>query len=270
MRCRIPTRWFVALLAAGAGACADSTAPAAGVTEAIATRDVARDAAEATTQDLMQIAGNELLIGMPLAVSAQRSSSAFGNCTWVVAVSMYGCPAITTPDGLTLRRYFQIYGAGSPQRSYDPVATDSILMQGTLTGTLTEAGRTAWINRSLMLLVTGLGGTETQRTWRGDGSRDDSVHVQGDGVVRTTRMHSDDVVDNVVYKLPRASFPFPQSGTITHDVIVKSTVPNGTEATNLSTARHVVVTFNGTQTASVLVGTTACTLDLVTRKLSCN
>jgi len=93
--------------------------------------------------------------------------------------------------------------------------------------------------------------------------------VNTDNVARTTRFLSNDVIDNVVYKLPRADYPFPQSGTITHDVTVSATVAHGTESTNRSGTRHVVVTFNGTRTASVTVGTTACSLDLVTRKVSC-
>jgi hypothetical protein len=52
-------------------------------------------------------------------------------------------------------------------------------------------------------------------------------------------------------------------------VTVSATTPNGTAATNRSGTRHVVIAFNGTRTASVTIGTTACTLDLVTRALSC-
>lgn len=257
---------FVALAAA---ACADSTGPAAGVTEAILTRDVARDVAEATAQDLVRMTGEESLIGMPLAVNSQQSTSVFANCTWNPSARGYSCPVITTPDGLTLTRFFSIFADDTTQQAYDAVATDSIGFGGGLAGTLTRPDRTVWLSHSRLLMVTGLGGAETQRSWHGGGTRDDSAHVQGDGVMRTTRIVSSDVFDNIVYKLPRATFPFPQSGTITHDVAVSSTVPNGTEVTNRSGTRQVVVTFNGTQFASVMVGSTACTLDLVTRAISC-
>jgi hypothetical protein len=53
-------------------------------------------------------------------------------------------------------------------------------------------------------------------------------------------------------------------------VTVSETTPNGTEATNRSGTRHVVIVFDGTRTASVTVGSTACSLDLVTRALSCH
>jgi hypothetical protein len=269
MMYRISTRLLLAAAVAGLAACADSTAPARGVTEEMLTRDVASNAADATVQDLAQMAGIELVAAMPLASSPMGSESAFANCTYNPSAFLLNCPSITTPDGLTLSRYFRLFSGDTVQRSYDPLLTDSLVASTFLTGTLTENDRTVWINHSRALTVTGLTGSETERTWRGGGSRTDSAHVTADNVTRTTRFRSSDAIDNVVYKLPRADFPFPQSGTITHDVTVSATTPNGTEATNRSGTRHVVVTFNGTRTAAVTVGTTACSLDLVTRKVSC-
>jgi hypothetical protein len=267
---RIPTRLFVALLAAGAAACADSTAPRAGVTEAMLTRDVATDVAEAASQNLDQMGDVELLVGLPLASSPLGSSSPFGNCTWDAGTRSYGCPTVTTPQGLTLKRWFEIEAGGTSQQLYDPLTTEAIVMSGSLTGTITQPDRTTWVSHGFALMVSGLAGTETQRTWRGSSSRDDSVHVNADGVARSVRLLSDDKINDVVYKLPRSQFPFPQSGTMTHDVTVIANVPDGTEETNRRGFRHVVVTFNGTRTASVLVGDKPCTLDLVTRRMSCN
>ena len=269
MRSRNSARLLFTALVAGAAACADSTAPAAGVTEAMLTSDVARDAADATAQDLAQMTGIEALVGMPLASSAMQPAPAFGNCAWNVAAAAFICPAITTPDGLTLTRQFGFFSGGVGQQAYDALATDSLYFAAWLAGTLAEPDRTVWLKSGRLMVVTGLTGSETVRTWHGEGSRDDSAHVTAGSVVRTTRLLSEDRINNVVYKLPRADFPFPQSGTITHDVTVSATTPNGTDATNRSGTRHVVIAFNGTRTASVTVGSTACTLDLVTRKLTC-
>jgi hypothetical protein len=266
---RISARLFLTMVVAGAAACSDSTAPAAGVTESMLTRDVANDAADATAQDLAQMAGMELLMGMPLASSPMRSTAAFRNCTWNAGGLVFECPSITTPEGLTVSRMIGIYSGGISQQSYDSLATDSLFFGAWVSGTLAETDRTAWLKHARLMMVTGLTGAETERTWRGEGSRDDSAHVNTDNVARTTRILSQDKINDVVYKLPRAEFPFPQSGTITHDVTVSSTTPNGTEATNRQGARHVTITFNGTRTASVMVDTTDCSLDLVTRKLSC-
>lgn len=267
---RISTRLALTLLAVCATACADATAPA-GVTETMLTSDVANDAAIATTQDLAQMTGMELLVGMPLASSPMNAPTMFGNCVWNPGggTTWFSCPTITTPDGLLLRREIGFYSGGVSQQSYDALATDSVFFAASLTGTLTQPDRTVWISSTRGMMVTGLAGRETQRTWRGVGSREDSAHVTSGNVVRTTRFLSEDAMNNVVYKLPRADFPFPQSGTITHEVTVSSTIPNGTEVTNRNGSRHVVVTFNGTRTASVVIETAQCSLDLVTRKLSC-
>lgn len=268
MTCRIPTRLIVALLAAGAAAaCADSTAPKAGVTDAMVTRDVAIDAAEATGQDVEQMGGLEALIGMSL---APGSPPPYRGCRFDAGTLLYGCPTITTPDGLTLTRWFGIYAGGHEQPSYDPLATEAIVFGIGLKGTIAQPDRTIWVSRGRLVELSGLAGTETAHIWNGGGSRDDSAHVNTDGVTRRVRFQSDDAINDVVFKLPRAEFPFPQSGTISHVVTVTATVPNGTEATNRNTGRHVVVTFNGTRTASMLVENTPCTLDLVTRRISCN
>lgn len=269
MMYRNSARLLLAALIGGVAACADSTAPA-GLTESMLTRDVASDAADATAQDLAEMAGAEALSGLPLASSPMSSTSAVGNCTWSVAAQMFQCPDITTPDGLTLSRVFAFYDNGMPQQAYDAQATDSIVLGAWIKGTLTSATRTAWLKHGRLMVLGGLSGTETQRTWHGEGSRDDSAHVNTDNVARTTHFMSEDKFNDIVYKLPRAEFPFPQSGTITHDVQVSATTTNGSMATTRSATRHVVVAFNGTRTASVTVGTTACTLDLVTRKINCN
>lgn len=267
MTCRIPIRLVVAMVAVGAAACADPTAPRA-VTEAMVTRDVAADAAEATGHDLDQMGGLEVLVGIPL---APGSPAPYRGCTFNVATSLYGCPTITTPEGLTLRRWFGIFdAAGHEQQAYDALATESIVFGLGIDGTIEQPDRTMWVSHRRLVQLSGLAGTETQRIWRGGGSRDDSAHVTTDGVTRSVRFLSDDKVNDVVFKLPRSEFPFPQSGTITHLVSVTATVPNGTEATNRNTGRHVVVTFDGTRTATMLIEDTPCTLDLVTRRVDCS
>jgi hypothetical protein len=268
MSFRITTRLSVALLVAGAAACADSTAPSAGVTEVMATQDVAIDAAEATGQDLEHLGGLEALIGMSLAPGVPAP---YRGCSFDVATSLYGCPPITTPEGLTLRRWFGIYDEGGhEQPSFDASSTESIVFGFGIEGTIVQPDRTVWVSQSRLVQLRGLAGAETQRIWRGGGSRDDSAHVSTNGVTRRVRFRSEDNINDVVFKLPRSEFPFPQSGTITHLVSVTATVPDGTEATNRNTGRRVVVTFNGTRTASMVVGDTPCSLDLVTHHISCN
>lgn len=264
---RNTTRLLLTALVAGAAACADSTAPTHTLTDAALTRDAASDAADATTQDLGVMLGGELLAGMPMLSAAQVSQP--GGCVFSASTGRFACPTITTPDGLTLERSYAIYANGVAQPSYDATATDSMNFQTALSGTLSRDGRTAWLNTMRTMTVSGLAGAETQRSWSGVGTRSDSAHVVNDGVARRTRMRSVDQISKVVYALPRLSNPYPKSGTITHDMTLTSTADNATGTNTRTVTRHVVVTFNGTSTASVMVGTTACTLDLATRKLTC-
>lgn len=268
MMSRNSTRLWIAAVVAGAAACADSTAPTRTLTDAALTRDAASDAATATSQDLGEMLGAEMLGGMPMATAPQGVQTT--GCTFSAATGRFTCPTITNFDGLTLQRSYAIYAGGVAQSSYDAAATDSMNFQMALTGTLSGTDRTAWINTMRTMTVSGLAGAETQRTWNGMGTRSDSAHVLNDGVARRTRMQSIDRISSVVYALPRSANPYPKSGTITHDITLTSTADNGTGTSTRTATRHVVVTFNGTQTASVMVGTTACTLDLVTRKLTCN
>lgn len=267
MMYRNSTRLLCTALVVAAAACADSTAPASTLTDVMLTRDAGNDVAEATAQDIGEMVGSEALVGMPMA--SAPAEAAPGGCSWSAATSRFVCPTITNPDGLTLDRSFAFYAGGVAQQSYDASATDSINFQGALKGTLSRNGRTVWMNTSRNMTVSGLSGAETQRSWSGTGTRTDSAHVTNDDIARRTRIHSVDQVAAVVFALPRSANPWPKSGTITHDMTMTSDADNGAGTRSRSTTRHVVVTFDGTQTASVMIGTNACTLDLLTRVLSC-
>lgn len=267
MMYRNSARMLFTALVAAAAACADSTAPGRQLTDVMLTRDAASDAADATAQDIGQMVGAEVLVGLPMASSPAGATPA--GCTWSAATGRFTCPAITNPDGLTLERSFAFYAGGVAQQRYDATATDSVNFQAALSGTLSRDGRTAWINAARTMTVSGLAGAETQRSWSGTGTRTDSAHVVTDGVARRTKIHSVDQISSVVYALPRSANPYPKSGTITHDITMSSVADDGTATRTRSATRHVVVTFNGTRFASVMVGSTACTLDLLTRAMSC-
>lgn len=256
---------FVALLASLA-ACADSNAPTGTVSDSMLTADAATDAGQAAALDVAQMGASESDAGVPSAVSAQSSA---GSCTYSSSTGRFTCPTVTTPEGLTLNRSYAYFAGGAAQSSYDAAATDSINFQWTLGGTLAATGGTAWLNHARSLTVSGLAGTETQRTWNGLGTRTDSTLVTGDKGTRKTKIVASSSVDHVVFRLPRSTYPYPQSGTITHDVAITSVLDGSSGSTSRSATRHVVVTFDGTRTASMVVGTTQCTLDLVTRAVSC-
>lgn len=268
MKYSISTRLVFTALVAVVAACADSTAPTAALSDAVVTRDAANDAADATVQDIGEMLGGEALAGLPMA-SAPAQGIGGGGCSFSAAAGRFVCPTITNQDGLTLDRSYAVYAGGAVQSSYSATATDSINYETSLSGTLSRDGRTAWLNTMRTMTVSGLAGAETQRTWNGVGTRSDSAHIVNDGVARRTRLHSIDRISSVVYALPHSANPFPLSGTITHDITLTTVADNGSGRKGRTSSRHVEVTFNGTQTASVLVGQTPCTLDLVSRKLTC-
>jgi hypothetical protein len=265
----IPTRMMALALAATLAACADSTDPVQRITDDQLTFDVAGDAADATVFDLSQMIGSEAQAGAVPASAAIAGFSSSAACTYSAGVGRFLCPAVTTPEGLTLERSYAVYSGGAAQSSYNATATDSINFQTLLTGSLTRGTRQAWVNHTRTMTLSGLAGTETQHTWNGTGVRSDSAHVTENAVSRRSKFNSVDAIANVVYNLPRSSNPFPLSGSITHDVTVVSTADRASGQYSRSATRHVVVTFNGTRTATMTIGTRSCTVDLVTRDVSC-
>jgi hypothetical protein len=266
----IPTRLIALGLAAGLAACADSTAPRNSVTDAQLTVDAAADAGDATVLDLAQMIGSEAQAGVaPASAAPLGFSSQAADCVYSAGVTRFLCPTVTTPEGLTLERSYAVYAGGAAQSSYSASATDSINFQTFLTGSLVRDARSAWVNHTRTMTVSGLAGTETQRTWNGTGVRSDSAHVTESSVARRSKFQSVDAISNIVFKLPRSSNPYPQSGSITQDITVSATIDRAGGQNTRTATRHVVVTFNGTSTATMTIGTRSCTVDLVTRAVSC-
>lgn len=269
MRTRTLTRLGVAALLASIAACADSNAPSAPratISDAMLTRDAATDAGQTAALDIGQMTASEMNAGVPLGVAAQAGTS---SCTYSAATGRFSCPTVTTPEGLTLDRSYAFFAGGAARSSYDAVATDSINFQWTLRGTVSGTPGTRWVNHARSLTVSGLAGTETQRSWSGTGQRTDSALVTSDSRTRKTKFVGSNTVNQVVFRLPRSTYPYPQSGTITHDLTVTSVFEGASGNTSRTATRHVVVTFDGTRTAKMLVGITQCTLDLVTHAVSC-
>ena len=261
----IPRAGVLATLLVLAAACTDSGAPTALISDVDVTEDVLGDANTATTLDLEQLAADETLAA---SISSPPAPPQLA-CTFSALVGRFLCPGLVTAQGITIQRSYAFYDGGAPQASFDPVATDSINFQSFRTGVLGGEERRTWINHARNVTVSGLSGTETERVWNGTGTRTDSVRVRANGATRLTRITSVDRIIGVAYAVPRAQNPFPLRGTITHDVSVRSVVSNATGERTRNAVRRVEVTFNGTRTAQLRIGTLSCTLDLPTREVDC-
>jgi len=150
--------------------------------------------------------------------------------------------------------------AGNQQDAYNPLTTASIHMLIEMSGAVERDGWTATIVRSRDVTVSGLEGEETERTWNGTSSTEvtRSQHSDESGT-RTYDMSGVGTIADVVRGVPRAENPWPLSGTITRLItVVITNGPNG----DVTRERTVVVTFNGSQFATLTVNGEEFELDL--------
>jgi len=165
------------------------------------------------------------------------------------------------PGNVTFSRQVTFYdGDGNVQDRYDPLLTASIKVEWDLSRSVEHAFWSASVQRQREMMVTGLLGVETERTWNGTGSGvvARSRHPE-EGIARTYDMSSAIVIDAVVRGVPRSEHPYPLSGSITRHMEVVVTKDGQVVAERDVTA---VITFNGTQFATVTVGPDSWDVDL--------
>ncbi len=180
---------------------------------------------------------------------------------------LFGPGAVLAPSGAdtrTVTHTATFFDAdGNEQASRDPLTTASIHLVIEASHEFSRDSWTATGTRSRDLMITGLEGEETTRTVNGTGSATvtGSQHSDEDGT-RTYDMVSTSVIDNVVHPVPRTDDSWPLSGTITRMVTV--TIVNGPNG-DVTKSRTVVITFNGTNLATMTVGDDTFEIDLSTR-----
>lgn len=150
--------------------------------------------------------------------------------------------------------------AGNQQDAFNPLTTASVRILIEMTGAVERDGWTATIARSRDVTVSGLEGEETERTWNGTSSTEvtRSQHTDENGT-RSYDMSSVGTIADVVRGVPRDVNPWPLSGTITRSITV--VITNGPDG-DVTRERTVVVTFNGTQFATLTVNGEEFELDL--------
>jgi hypothetical protein len=108
------------------------------------------------------------------------------------------------------------------------------------------------------------------RTWNGNTVANDTAAFQGTMWAVNIQGVAYDSTVNVVFIHPRVTHPFPISGQF-HRWATWNYQANGPSTKTGTVTRHIVVTYNGTQTATLqVIGTTTltCNLDLITGDLS--
>jgi hypothetical protein len=141
--------------------------------------------------------------------------------------------------------------SGEEQSKYDPLTTASMRIESELEREVSHTFWSAEIERKRDMTVTGMEGEETERTWNGDaeGEVSKSRHPEG-GTEREYEMTSSAVIENVVRGVPRATNPYPKSGSITRTIHAEITVDGVTEVKDIV----ATITFDGDNTATMTVG----------------
>lgn len=194
---------------------------------------------------------------------------AFGhNCPYDAGSGRFTCTD-TTKGGLSLMRSFALFDqGGSPMDAYNDTLTASANFQVAVTGIHTAPRGADTVSRQRDLTVTGLLGHETQRTWNGQGTRNDAGYRTDSAKTRAYSVHDTATIANVVVEVPRLVHPWPLSGTITRQVHGMATVSRPGVTKSFTIDRTATITFNGTRYVPLVVGSHEFTLDLLTGRVS--
>jgi hypothetical protein len=247
-----------------AAACNSNPTTTTSGLDALITADVATMTADATTEDVDVMAAMDGDIGV--LVSAPMMEGMFftppggprmGGCNF--ANGAFTCPPVTR-GGLAINRTVTF----TPAAAYDPLLTTAIHIVASVSGDVTHGPWSATITRNRDFTISGLVGTETNRTVNGTGSESLSrSRVTEGSETRSYTVTGSSSATNVVVPVRAEGVdPWPLSGTITRTYTVTRT--SGTN-TGQTVTRAVVITFNGTSTPTATVNGTPFTLDLTHR-----
>ena len=256
----------------GAVACSTDVLSPPTLDDAQITADVAATSGDAVASQIASFGDNVAAAGSFSMVAPSYSvtvgkgtqpsfTGISASCTYTSG--RYSCSA-TTERGLTVTRSFAFYNAqGQTVQNYDPNVVESANFQATVDGTFTNGlVWNATIHRTADLTVSGLISHAPQRIWNGTGHGDDQIqHVGLDGV-RSLAGTSDVTITNVV--MPDAASQVPLSGSIALAVQYTASLvgAGGTASKQVNTT--VTVTFDGTNTPALQVGSLHCLLHLDT------
>ena len=254
----------MALGAALGAACSDATSPdtTTQIPDSLVNADVAATAGDAIASTVENMVGNEASVGFDLSAGGILFDK-------------------QSPEDLTVQRSRVCYDAnGAVQATCNGQTTDSIVFSLTINGTRTgsrvrnldTSTYSVAVHRTQTLTVTGLLGTETQRTHNGNGSSNDTSSFTGPAGSRNLTEAATDSIVQIVFNLPRSTNPWPVSGSIIRNSSFTETLTRGDSTKTRSATRRVVVTFPADNQGNVAltVNGNACSLNLVTHKVTCS
>ena len=200
------------------------------------------------------------------------------SCTFNATLGRVVCPAVTR-NGVTINKSVRYTTtAGAVQQAFDSITTNTINTQVTAAGTFTHVHRhrsndsaTVTVNHASDRTVSGLAQGSTQRTVNGTSTgRESIVGRDSAGSYTATRAVGDTTRNVVIPVTTTDSLRYPRSGTVIRQMSATVTYTGKSPTTS---TRREVVTYNGTNTATVVIttnGTTkTCTLPLPRGRLTC-
>lgn len=251
------------------GACSENTGPEA--SSPLLNLDVANAVADGVGEDVAHMRGLSfgLAVGMRFWLAPHDGPSP-GDCPYDAGTGWHTCATVTGPGGLTLDRQYAFYNAANaPMETFDQLLTAKIHfikhLEGSIDRTFEGGTMNADVSYDRDMMVTGLAGEETSRTWNGTGASEISrTRMSDTHGTRTYDLAASVAVAGVV--IPRRTAEqvdaWPTAGTITK--VVTGTVSNGDETRDVS--RTVIITFNGTSLPGVTVNGEPFVIDLAARK----
>src|SRR2546423_3539038 len=264
-------------LAVGAVACSTDLAGPPTLDDAQIDADVAATSGDAVASqitsfgDNVAAAGSFSIVAPSYSVNVGTGSKPSLNgisptCTY--ASGRYSCSA-ATEQGLSVTRSFAFYNAqGQTVQNWDATVVESVNFQAQIDGDFSkDLVWNASIHRTANLTVSGLISQAPQRTWNGTGTGTESIsHIGIDGI-RSLSGTSSVAVTNVVMPAKDAASQNPLSGSITVDVQYTASLQGATGSVSKEVSRHVVVTFNGTTSPALQIGSLHCVLHLDTHSV---
>ena len=256
----------LALCALALAACGDSTAPEA-TSELDVSEDVAFSAATAATVGIAVVRGDMARSGLPGAFGAGAGTvgAVSEHCVYEDATSSWFCEA-SAESGLEVERRITIFADDVAGPLYNPTTTDSIRVRTTAVGSVTRDHGTLSATHEHDITVSGLGGAETQRTVNGTATREEHLVLTGAHGTRSYDGTTTSALQAIVFPVNGGH---PLSGSFVQDVEATMTATGAREMTR-QISRHVVITFNGTASVPLTVGTLECTLNLETGRVACS
>jgi hypothetical protein len=239
----------------------------------------ATQAGDFTVQESQSGAESKLMMPFGIIITPGRGRAATRSvCTPGMLSGSFTFPASNPRDTISFSRTWAFFAAGACENSYVAGTTDSVVFTTAASAQLNGA-RGYWHTHhadNRMNWVTGQPALSTASThvWNGFEAGTDSSSFSKD--ISETRQYdatAADTVGAVTFPHPRDGALYPASGTFTRWVNAEVTFSGPTSGSK-QVARHIVVTFNGSEIVPIVVydvatGTVAltCQLDLASGEI---